>query len=78
MAKEKKTQNQIDKEKKYEEIRVKMQALAEKKKISMGDFQKNWNLKNKDKITEMVKLDHTILVRLGNVTLHIFTDKLYL
>lgn len=78
MAKEKKTQSQIDKEKKYEEIRIKMQALAEKKKISMGDFQKNWNLKNKDKITEMVKLDHTILVRLGNVTLHIFTDKLYL
>ncbi len=78
MAKEKKTQNQIDKEKKYEEIRIKMQALAEKKKISMGEFQKNWNLKNKDKITEMVKLDHTILVRLGNVTLHIFTDKLYL
>lgn len=78
MAKEKKTQNQIDKEKKYEEIRIKMQALAEKKKISMGDFQKNWNLKNKDKITEMVKLDHTVLVRLGNVTLHIFTDKLYL
>lgn len=78
MAKEKKTQSQIDKEKKYEEIRIKMQALAEKKKISMGEFQKNWNLKNKDKITEMVKLDHTILVRLGNVTLHIFTDKLYL
>lgn len=78
MAKQKKTQSQIDKEKKYKEIQDKLQALAEKKKISMGDFMKNWNLKNKDKITEMVKLDHTVLVRMGIVTLHIFTDKLYL
>ena len=44
----------------------------------MGDFMKNWNLKNKEKITEMVKLDHTILIRFGNATIHVFTDKLYL
>ena len=78
MARQKKTQSQIDKEKKYEDLQARLQELANKKKISMGDFMKNWNLKNKEKITEMVKLDHTVLIRFGNATIHVFTDKLYL
>ena len=44
----------------------------------MFDFQKNWNTKNKNKITEMVKLGDVILIRFGSITIHVNTDKLYL
>lgn len=78
MAKQKKTTSQIEKDKKFEELREKLQKECNKKRISMYEFQKNWNAKNKEKITEMVKLDHTILIRFGNTTLHCFTENLYL
>ena len=72
-----KTKSQIDKEQKYIELQERVQKACTKK-ISMGEFQKNWNNKNKEKITEMVKLNNTILVRFGSHTVHVFTDKLYL
>lgn len=78
MAKEKKTQRQIEKEERLHILREECQKLCDKGRISMGDFMKNWNAKNKDKITEMVKLDHTILIRFGNYSVHCFTDNLYL
>lgn len=77
--KEIKTQNQIDKEAKNKDLQTRLQKLCDgKEKICMSDFMKNWNLKNKEKITEMVKLQDTILVRFGNNTIHLFTNNLYL
>lgn len=77
--KEIKTQAQLDKESKNKDLKERLQKFCDKSgKISMSEFMKNWNLKNKEKITEMVKLNDTILVRFGNNTLHIFTNNLYL
>ena len=73
----KKTKTQIDKEQKYLDIKQRIYKCCTKK-TNMGEFMKNWNLKNKEKISEMVKLNNTILIRFGNHTLHIFTDNLYL
>ena len=45
----------------------------------MSEFMKAWNLKNKEKIQEMVKLDNVILMRFsGGVTLSIYSDYLCL
>lgn len=76
MAK-RKTQSEIDKEKRHEDLQNMVQQSI-KRKMSMADFQKNWNTKNKQKITEMVKLGDVILIRFGNTTVHCTTDKLYL
>lgn len=81
MAKEKrKTVDQIEKEKKYKELKNKLQAEVDKKKQEfMSEFMKAWNLKNKEKIQEMVKLDNVILMRFsGGVTLSIYSDYLCL
>lgn len=67
-----------DKNLKYEDIRKQIQHLADKKRMSMADLMKLWNSKNKDKITEMVKLGDTILIRFNNITIHIFTKNLFL
>lgn len=74
----KKTTSELEKEKRVEDLRQRVQAQADKKKICMGDFQKNWNAKNKEKITEMVKLGNTVLIRFGNCTVHCFTENLYM
>ena len=81
MAKEKrKTVDQIEKEKKYKELKNKLQAEVDKRKHEfMSEFMKAWNLKNKEKIQEMVKLDNVILMRFsGGVTLSIYSDYLCL
>lgn len=46
--------------------------------MSMNEFQKLWNQKHKEKITEMVKLNDVILVRFGNKTVRFNTENLYL
>lgn len=79
MAKgKKKTTSEIEKDKRLEELQKRVQAQADKKPIFMGDFMKNWNAKNKEKITELVKLGDVILVRFGNCTIHCRTENLYM
>lgn len=73
-----KTKDQIEKQKENEALKQELQKQCTKKRMSMFDFQKNWNAKNKNKITEMVKLGDVILIRFGSITIHVNTDKLYL
>lgn len=73
-----KTKDQIQKQKENEALKQELQKQCDKKRMSMFDFQKNWNAKNKNKITEMVKLGDVILIRFGSITIHVNTDKLYL
>lgn len=73
-----KTKDQIEKQKENEALKQELQKQCDKKRMSMFDFQKNWNAKNKNKITEMVKLGDVILIRFGSITIHVNTDKLYL
>ena len=73
-----KTKDQIEKQKENEALKQELQKQCDKKRMSMFDFQKNWNTKNKNKITEMVKLGDVILIRFGSITIHVNTDKLYL
>lgn len=73
-----KTKDQIEKQKENEILKQELQKQCDKKRMSMFDFQKNWNSKNKNKITEMVKLGDVILIRFGSITIHVNTDNLYL
>lgn len=73
-----KTKDQIEKQKENEALKQELQKQCDKKRMSMFDFQKNWNAKNKNKITEMVKLGDVILIRFGSITIHVNTDNLYL
>ena len=73
-----KTKDQIQKQKENEILKQELQKQCDKKRMSMFDFQKNWNAKNKNKITEMVKLGDVILIRFGSITIHVNTDNLYL
>lgn len=73
-----KTKDQIEKQEENEALKQELQKQCDKKRMSMFDFQKNWNAKNKNKITEMVKLGDVILIRFGSITIHVNTDKLYL
>ena len=73
-----KTKDQIEKQKENEALKQELQKQCDKKRMSMFNFQKNWNAKNKNKITEMVKLGDVILIRFGSITIHVNTDKLYL
>ena len=67
--------NKINKD---ENIVERLEKFLDNHSWCMSDFQKAWNTKNQEKITEMVKIQTTILVRFGNHTVRLFTDKLYL
>lgn len=66
-----------EKEQKFDKLKEQIQKQCNKR-MSMNEFQKEWNSKNKDKITEMVKLGDVILIRFGNTTIHCITEYLYL
>lgn len=66
-----------EKEQKFDKLKEQIQKQCTKR-MSMNEFQKEWNSKNKDKITEMVKLGDVILIRFGNITIHCITENLYL
>lgn len=67
-----------DKAAKFESIRLQIQHMVDKERMSMSELMRRWNMKNKDKITETVKLGDTVLVRFNNTTIHIFTKNLFL
>ena len=67
----------IEKKQKFDKLKEQIQKQCNKR-MSMKEFQKEWNSKNKDKITEMVKLGDVILIRFGNTTIHCITENLYL
>ena len=59
--KEKRTQEQIDKQKHFEQVQQELQKMCDSHKYQyMSEIMKAWNAKNKDKIQEMVKLGTTL------------------
>lgn len=78
--KDKKTADQIEKEKRFAEIKVKLQAMVDTKKYEyMSEVSKAWNAKNKEKINECVKLGNTINFKFsGGITVSVLSDYLCL
>ena len=67
MAKTRKTEQQEEKEKQLIELQAKLQELSNKKeKQLMSSFKEEWNKKNKEKITEMVKIQDRCIIRFNN------------
>ena len=64
MAKARKTEQQEEKEKQLIELQAKLQELSNKKeKQLMSSFNEEWN---KEKITEMVKIQDRCIIRFNN------------
>ena len=82
MAKRKNNYEPILNEKEiwYNEIKQNLQQAVDllEHRQCMGDFMKEWNSKNKEKIQEMVKLGEVILFRFNKATIHLETEKLTL
>lgn len=78
--KDRKTADQIEKEKRFAEIKVKLQAMVDTKKYEyMSEVSKAWNAKNKEKINESVKLGNTINFKFsGGTTVSVLSDYLCL